>query len=196
MKYTKEVLEEAVAKSQSVAGVLRCLGLNQTGGSHAHISRRIKAFGIDTSHFCRPKVNGAARRRHKAEQILIRVPPGGKRQAPHMLRRALVEIGRAYQCARCGIADWNDWHITLEVDHIDGDYRNNEAWNLRFLCPNCHSQTDNYAGRARGCYEEEGQLLLFRSVYVPYIVMEGTLTVAATRMSDPARVVERQTRRL
>src|SRR3990170_680454 len=115
MKYTKDVLEEAVARSQSVAGVLRCLGLNETGGSHAHISQRIKALGIDTSHFCRPKANGAARRRHKAAQILVRIPPGGKRQAAHMLRRALVEIGRPYRCALCGIGEWNRWHITLEV---------------------------------------------------------------------------------
>jgi hypothetical protein len=40
--------------------------------------------------------------------------------------------------------------LTLEVDHIDGDYRNNLISNLRFLCPNCHRQTPNFAGRSRG----------------------------------------------
>ena len=51
MKYTEEMLREAVGCSTSVAGVLRALGVRPTGGSHAHLSRRIKRAGIDTSHF-------------------------------------------------------------------------------------------------------------------------------------------------
>jgi len=50
-KYTREVLAEAVASSVSIAGVLRHLDLTMAGGSHAHISRRIKYYGLDTSHF-------------------------------------------------------------------------------------------------------------------------------------------------
>ena len=38
----------------------------------------------------------------------------------------------------------------LQIDHIDGDFHNNLAENLRLLCPNCHSQTPNFAGRSRG----------------------------------------------
>lgn len=180
MKYTKEILEKAVAESESIAGVLRRLGLNQTGGGHAHISRRIKHFNIDTSHFCRPKKNGAARRRFRADQILVRISLGGKRQAPHMLRRALIEIGRLYRCTQCGIdAWWDHGPLILEVDHIDGDYHNNEAWNLRFLCPNCHSQTGNFAGRRKQRHEPHGQMGLFETFYIPYIVMEGDASTKA-----------------
>jgi hypothetical protein len=49
MKYTRELLQEVVKESYSVAQVLRKLGLRQAGGTHSHLSRRIKAFGIDTS---------------------------------------------------------------------------------------------------------------------------------------------------
>ncbi|WP_329495149.1 hypothetical protein [Kitasatospora herbaricolor] len=49
--YTKELLQEAVTASQSMAGILRHLRLGQAGGTRAHVARRIKAFGIDTSHF-------------------------------------------------------------------------------------------------------------------------------------------------
>ena len=35
----------------------------------------------------------------------------------------------------------------LQVDHIDGNYLNNLKDNLRFLCPNCHSQTSTWRGR-------------------------------------------------
>ena len=50
-KYTPELLARAAAQSRSVADVLRLLGIRISGGSHAHISRQMKRFGIDTSHF-------------------------------------------------------------------------------------------------------------------------------------------------
>ncbi len=50
--YTKESLSEAVAQSKSVIGVLRFLGVALTsGGVHNHVTKRIKEFGLDTSHF-------------------------------------------------------------------------------------------------------------------------------------------------
>jgi 5-methylcytosine-specific restriction endonuclease McrA len=151
-KYTEDILRGAVEASTSVAGVLRHLGLNQAGGTHAHISRMIKSFEIDTSHFVRHH-NGSARRRLRPEQIMVRIPYGSKRTNPALLRRALIESGRPYGCELCGNAGtWRGSALRLEVDHIDGDYHNNEASNLRFLCPNCHTQTDNFAGRSRGRY--------------------------------------------
>jgi hypothetical protein len=44
--------------------------------------------------------------------------------------------------------------LTLHVDHVNGDYCDNAEENLRFMCPNCHSQTENFAGRSRGRYAE------------------------------------------
>lgn len=52
-----------------------------------------------------------------------------------------------YKCGICGISEWQDEPITLQLDHIDGVHRNNRLSNLRLLCPNCHSQTETYAGR-------------------------------------------------
>ena len=40
--------------------------------------------------------------------------------------------------------------IPLEVDHIDGDYTNNNENNLTLLCPNCHSLTPTYKGANSG----------------------------------------------
>ena len=50
-KYTRELLTEAAANSISIAGVLRYLNIPSTGGAHAHISRKLKHLGIDTTHF-------------------------------------------------------------------------------------------------------------------------------------------------
>jgi len=144
------MLEPLVAASTSVAGVLRLLGLRPNGGAHAHISRTIKLFGIDTSRFQRYHPS-SRRPRLTPEQILVRRDPRRLREKPHMLTRALVETGVAYECSMCGNdGRWLGMDLTLEVDHIDGDFYNNEADNLRFLCPNCHRLTPNFAGRSKG----------------------------------------------
>jgi 5-methylcytosine-specific restriction endonuclease McrA len=153
LKYTREILQEAVQNSASVAGVMRYLDLAVTGGSHAHLSRRIRKFGIDTSHFTRCahlKGKPAPNRLTPADILIVR-PPGSARAKPHQLRRALVEAGVRYLCASCGIPPtWNGEPLTLHVDHINGDYLDSRLENLRFLCPNCHTQTASWAGRNRG----------------------------------------------
>lgn len=61
-----------------------------------------------------------------------------------ILREKLLE----YKCQKCGNdGNWQNEQLTLQLHHIDGDKTNNELSNLIFLCPNCHSQTDNFAGK-------------------------------------------------
>jgi hypothetical protein len=63
-------------------------------------------------------------------------------------RKILETNGVDKICVECGIGTmWNKKPITLHVDHKDGNNKNDELTNLRYLCPNCHSQTDTYAGR-------------------------------------------------
>ena len=69
------------------------------------------------------------------------------------MRKYLVE-NKTYECSSCGITEYNNKPITLQVDHIDGDRKNNEMNNLRFLCPNCHSQTKTWGV---GNMSEEGR---------------------------------------
>lgn len=52
-----------------------------------------------------------------------------------------------YKCNNCGINEWNNKKLTLEIEHKDGDNWNNKKENLELLCPNCHSQTPTYRKR-------------------------------------------------
>ncbi|UZJ31209.1 HNH endonuclease [Streptomyces endophytica] len=152
VKWTKEVLHEAVAASSNMCEVLRRLGLEVVGGHHTHISRRIKAYGIDTSHFQFPTQRGKQRRRRTPETLLVEQPAAQARRIPSdRLKWAMKALGVPERCAGCGReAVWRGRPLPLEVDHIDGNWRDNRIGNLRFLCPNCHSTTDNYRGRGKG----------------------------------------------
>lgn len=155
VKWTREILEPVVAVSASINEVVRRLGLDSVGGHQANIARRIKAYGIDTSHFTpvvRTERMRYNQRRRSAEEILVQDTSVHARRIPsRRLTRAMIELGVEERCALCGIEPvWLGEPLPLEVDHIDGDWRNNSAENLRFLCPNCHSTTDTYRGRGKG----------------------------------------------
>ncbi|MGW4781637.1 HNH endonuclease signature motif containing protein [Streptomyces filamentosus] len=127
-------------------------GVEVVGGQHTHISRRIKAYGIDTSHFRAPSPRGRVRRPRTPEGFLVQqTGPQTRRVPSDRLSWAMVEVGVRKQCARCGNEGvWRGRPLRLEIDHINGDWRDNRIENLRFLCPNCHSATDNYRGRGKG----------------------------------------------
>ena len=62
-------------------------------------------------------------------------------------KRLLKEGILTNKCEECGIVDWNGKKINMELDHIDGERTNHMRYNLRLLCPNCHSQTETYRGK-------------------------------------------------
>ena len=151
MRYTKEILQDSVKNSTSFAGVIRLLGLRPAGGTQSHLKRRIDFFGVDTSHFkpqCWNKGTVGLVVLRTDDSILCRKSEGSRRTATRLLRRAMLSQGVPYQCetCRCGTI-WNGKTLVLQVDHKDGDWLNDLLDNLRFLCPNCHSQTDTFGSK-------------------------------------------------
>ena len=70
------------------------------------------------------------------------------KQLTPWIKRYILERDKG--CSVCGISEWMDKPVTLEIDHVDGDYRNNNEKNLRAICPNCHSQTPTFKNRNNG----------------------------------------------
>ncbi|KPC64874.1 HNH endonuclease signature motif containing protein [Streptomyces chattanoogensis] len=161
VKWTREILEQAVSVSTNMCEVLRHLGLDVVGGHHTHISRRITAYGIDTSHFQLPTQRGKSRRPPTPEGLLVKQPTAhARRIQSNRLKQAMLDQGKEERCALCRTeAVWLGEPLPLEVDHVDGDWRNNRIENLRLLCPNCHSTTDSYRGRNKAlrARQAEGQ---------------------------------------
>jgi endogenous inhibitor of DNA gyrase (YacG/DUF329 family) len=66
------------------------------------------------------------------------------------LKKYLLET-RGEFCEECGQdGTWNNKPLVLQLDHIDGDSDNNYPKNLRLLCPNCHTQTENFGSKGKG----------------------------------------------
>jgi hypothetical protein len=153
MLLTKEEVEQAVTTQLSLAGVIRVLKLADTTTTRRQLKASIAQHGLDASHFTgaggHNRGKPAATRR-KPEELLVQRPRGAQRLRGPRIRRALLELGRPDACQGCGIGPvWQGQPLTLEVDHINGDWSDNRAENLRLLCPNCHAITDTYCGRNR-----------------------------------------------
>lgn len=89
---------------------------------------------------CQPKTKSA-------EELLASA--GSNRIRGGLLKKKLLEEEFWKNiCSVCGGDDlWRDESLTLQVDHINGNYKNNTIDNFRLLCPNCHSQTETYCRR-------------------------------------------------
>ena len=73
------------------------------------------------------------------------------------IKRRLLAAGlKEPRCERCGIEDWLGEPLTLALHHVNGDNRDDRLENLALLCPNCHSQTENFAGRNVGARPDGG----------------------------------------
>lgn len=148
-------LEAIVKRCKSFAAVMRELGLDVNGGEYQTIKNRIQHSGIDTSHFT--KQHSFSTVAKKPEEVLVVREKG--RAGARSLRYAMFAMGIPNRCAICGMAPiWQNRELVLQVDHIDGNYLDCRIENLRFLCPNCHTQTETYGRAKRSARKRSGYL--------------------------------------
>lgn len=152
--YSDEQLKVATQTSLSVAEVCRKLGKYPKGAMWESVNCRIKKNGYDTSHFflkpnCSIKRHVGGGTPFTTEQLIQKFSlKQWIRADASELRRLLIGVGREYKCEKCKTGPvWMNEPITIHVDHIDGDWSNCRHENMRFLCPNCHSQTKTFGSK-------------------------------------------------
>lgn len=151
--------KEIVAKSTSIAEVAKNFGYKKSGGVHKYLKLKFEEHNVDISHF---KGQAWAKGKTKANNKSIRqvakaiewdwnkvfCKNSNYKGKGNQLIKKLIDAGKKeYRCEVCQISEWNKKHLRLELDHKDGNNRNNEEANLRILCPNCHSQTETHSIR-------------------------------------------------
>ena len=143
-EYNIEKVKEAVANNITYVGVLHDLGIPSKGGNHKTIKEFIRKNGIDTSHF-----NAyAAVSQNEYIPAHTYFSCDRKVKSAVFLNKLVKEGYKTKKCEVCGITEWNGKEITFQLHHIDGNDRNNKLENVQVICPNCHSQTDNFKGWA------------------------------------------------
>ena len=135
--FTKEEITQFVKESISFRELQQKLGYSANSVSaHKILEKVLDDYEIDYSHF---KGHAWNKEMSKYEDALTDF---GVHDWPTIKSRLFQE--REYRCECCGITSWNGQEIKLQVHHIDGNHNNNTRKNLMILCPNCHSQTDNW----------------------------------------------------
>lgn len=143
-----EEFQTLVCRSNTISDILRHFGLNNKGGNHHTVKRRAKDENIDISHILLGRSSNKGKRfspKKTDDQFFCEngtTNRGGIKT--RIIRNKLIP----YQCESCGLKDiWNNKKISLQLEHKNGIPNDNRLSNLSFLCPNCHSQTDTYAGK-------------------------------------------------
>lgn len=141
-----ETFIQIVSQANTYSDCLRALGLGTNGGSSTDtLKRRIAELNCDISHFGQNHQKRSYQAKYDLDEILIE---NSNYANLTRLKMRLISEGRLeYKCEKCGISEWLGEPLSLHLDHKNGVNNDHRIENLRFLCPNCHSQTDTYAGK-------------------------------------------------
>jgi DNA-binding CsgD family transcriptional regulator len=107
----------------------------------------IRAFGFSSASWFDAVKRGAVVARPSVLPIQDFLVADTYRARYHVKLRLLREGLKEERCEPCGLTDWRDEPVTLALHHINGKRHDNRLENLELLCPNCDSQTSNFAGR-------------------------------------------------
>ena len=139
--------KELIENSSSTADVLRSLDYSVKGNSWAY---RIVQERMDKLHLTfGKKVSQVNINSEKLPLNKILVEDSEYNRT--RLKERLVQEGlKEYKCECCGITEWQGKPISLQLHHLNGIHNDNRLPNLQLLCPNCHSQTENFGVKGKG----------------------------------------------
>jgi len=175
---TRELVRALLEEGKGVNEIARLLGLNSATVSHHkgklgypksdicavrydwnavqryydddHSVRECMAhFGFSSASWTDAVNRGALVARPQAmplDELLI----NGPRSRRNVKLRLIAAGVKENRCEECGISEWRDKPLSLELHHRNGKKHDNRLENLAILCPNCHSQSDTWGGKNAG----------------------------------------------
>lgn len=146
-KYSRESIQLAVNNSITLVDMCKYFNLSHKGGNSTYMRKLINLYNIDTSHFI-GSAHGKNKKAHNKIPHNMLFTKSDIIRKGSQLKSAMLDYGIPHQCLVCLQGpEWNGNYLSLQIDHINGDNTDNRIENLRIICPNCHSQTMNYAGK-------------------------------------------------
>ena len=140
----KEELQKLVYSSTSLTDIIRKQGKAVSGTSIKLLKQSLDAYNIDY-HFLTEK---SAKKLIPIDEILVE---NSIYQSSKLLKRLIKEGLKKNKCEnpKCPCKDgyWLNTPITYQLHHINGNHYDNRLENLQVLCPNCHSQTNNWGNK-------------------------------------------------
>lgn len=141
--FTKEELQDAVNKSYCISNLIENLNKTYTGTYVRIIKKYLINYNIDVSHFDPHKKNkerimrGEVQKKNPIEHYL---QYGSKINSNGLKNKLYKEGLKQRLCEKCGQGEeWRGDKISMILDHINGDPKDNRIENLRILCPNCNA---------------------------------------------------------
>lgn len=146
------LVEQAIEETNSVKEALEFLGLRAAGGNYKSFYRWCETHGLTPKHGTpESNLSGLARSNEERKVPDELIFCENSSYSRSLLKKRVIKDGMLdYVCNDCGLkGEWNGKLISLQLSHKNGVYNDNRLENLEFLCPNCHSQTDDFAGKRK-----------------------------------------------
>ena len=153
--YTTEQFKDIINTSPSISAALLSLGLSNKGNNYKTLKRRCDQENINYQELVTRSKNNNMKNlllvtsKLKIPNSILFIDDSSTSR--HIVKNRIIsENIIPYECSDCGnTGEHNGKKLSLHLDHINGKSNDNRLINLRFLCPNCHSQTDTYCGKAK-----------------------------------------------
>lgn len=163
-KYSKEELKQLMEQSSSFSDLVRRLGYKNYQSSNRNtVKKAIENYGLEeelsilkskgAEKIIKTLKNASLTKKLEPKDVLVENSTTDRGTVKKIiLRNNLIE----YKCQKCGIQSiWLGEPLSLHLHHINGNNKDNRLENLCWLCPNCHSQTDNFGSKNSSLVKEK-----------------------------------------
>lgn len=150
--WSKENIQQAVNKTKCWFDCLRELNIPAKGCNWRTLKKKVQEYDIDVSHF-NYKYAKTHNGKHNKKLLNNRTDAEIFKENPKInynnlkleyIKRFLNGIPK---CECCNITNWQNKPLIFQLHHINGNHFDCRVENLQLLCPNCHSQTNNFSNR-------------------------------------------------